>query len=204
MEQNKQKNRGRQTLILLVAVFSLPVVLAILFYSVDGLKPERTTNAGELITPARPLVLEGFVDAQARPFSLQNIQHKWTLVYIGDSSCDSICQEKIYLMRQIRWSQGKEMQRIQRLFIVTDKSGMTDTRAIIEKYPGMFVATADKPVMDKFVAQFEINGISATTTPGRIFIIDPIGNLMMSYGADAPPKGIVSDLIKLLKFSRAG
>lgn len=204
MEENKQTNRGRQTLVLLVVAFSLPIVLAIIFYNIDSLRPEGTTNAGELITPARPLILEGFVDTEGKLFSLENIQHRWTLVYIGDSSCDSICQEKIYLMRQIRWSQGKEMRRIQRLFIVTDESGMTDVKAIIEKYPGMFVATAGKPIMDKFVKQFEINGISASTMPGRIFIIDPIGNLMMRYTADAPPKGIVKDLTRLLKFSRAG
>jgi hypothetical protein len=38
----------------------------------------------------------------------------------------------------------------------------------------------------------------------RVYLIDPLGNLMMWYAADARPKGMLEDLKKLLRLSHVG
>jgi hypothetical protein len=52
----------------------------------------------------------------------------------------------------------------------------------------------------------EFNTAVNTTVPpkGRVYLVDPLGNLMMSYPADMNPKGMQTDLKKLLKNSWAG
>jgi hypothetical protein len=39
---------------------------------------------------------------------------------------------------------------------------------------------------------------------GRVYIVDPLGNLMMSYPSDAGPGDLYDDLRRLLRVSRIG
>jgi cytochrome oxidase Cu insertion factor (SCO1/SenC/PrrC family) len=201
---DKQPNRSRLPVILLAAIFVLPVVLAVLVFNIEDFRPRGMTNHGELVIPARPLHVVGFKRPDGSDFNIEDLKKYWTLVYIGDSKCDEACQEKIYIMRQVRWSQGDEMNRVNRLFIVVDEGGLPNLKALIDKYPGMSVATGNQKHMQAFVDQFELKGKPAAVGAGRLYIVDPLGNLMMSYPADAEPKGILKDLKKLLKVSQIG
>ena len=48
-----------------------------------------------------------------------------------------------------------------------------------------------------------VDGSSAATAE-RVYLIDPLGNLMMSYAPDAKPKGMLEDMKRLLGLSHVG
>ena len=130
-------------------------------------------NYGELIPP-RPV---------AGP--LAPLKGKWVLVTFDAAACDVACEKKLYVVRQVRRAQGKESDRIERLWVVTDAGKpKPELLAAIE---GSHVATG----------QLDFQG-------DAIYLVDPLGNLMMRFPADPDPKKMIKDLQRLLKYSRFG
>ena len=131
------------------------------------------------------------------------LRGKWTLVYIGDAQCDEVCLQNFYKMRQVRLAQNENVRRVQRLFLLTGKEIPEALSTILEKYPGMEVALLSPDQAGATVPLFEVDGLAA---PGseRVYLVDPLGYLMMYYAPDAEPKGMLNDLKKLLKYSRFG
>lgn len=72
------------------------------------------------------------------------------------------------------------------------------------EHPGLITARADDAAGKAFVGVFPDYDNRPVEQAGRIYIVDPLGNLMMSYAADAKPKGLLEDLKKLLKLSHIG
>ena len=101
--------RGRLKLALLALFFAAPFALAWLAWRLDW-APGTTSNYGELITPARPL--------EGAP--LDELRGKWVLVTFDRAACDAYCEQKLYFMRQVRRAQGKDQERVARLWLVTD------------------------------------------------------------------------------------
>jgi hypothetical protein len=167
--------------VLLVGIVCLaPAVFGWLAY-VFHWAPGTTDNYGELLAP----------QALSGP-PLDAARGKWTLVAFDAAACDAHCEKKLYFMRQIRRAQGKEMERVARLWVLTDAGApRTEVLAAIE---GTLVARAG----DAFSRRFPGNPTD------HIYLIDPLGNLMMRYPRDPQPKGMIKDLQRLLKYSRIG
>ena len=132
------------------------------------------SNYGELIPP-RPL---------AAP-ALQALRGKWVLVSFDAPACDAYCERKLYFMRQVRRAQGKEMERVERLWVLTD---------------------AGKP-RSELLAAIEgtrIQGLTPFDGQARehIYLVDPLGNLMMRYPRDPDPSKMIKDLQRLVKYVR--
>jgi cytochrome oxidase Cu insertion factor (SCO1/SenC/PrrC family) len=135
-------------------------------------------NYGELITP-RPL--------SGAPF--EDLRGKWVLVSFDRAACDPYCERKLYYMRQVRSAQGKEQGRIERLWILTDEAApRPELLAAIE---GTRVSKA-KP--EGFGLERE----------DHIYLVDPLGNLMMRFPRDPDPSRMLKDVQRLLKYSRIG
>jgi cytochrome oxidase Cu insertion factor (SCO1/SenC/PrrC family) len=128
-----------------------------------------------------------------------DLRGKWTLAYIGGSRCDAPCRESLYTMRQVRLALGEDMRRVERLLILTDQEGLAELREGLKSYPGMVVATASRAALDDLRRTFDWEAY-----PGSVFVIDPLGNLMMRYDPATEPKGMLKDLERLLKVSRIG
>lgn len=189
--------RGRKQLLLLVAVFFAPLAVAfLLYYGVDGWRPTGSTNHGELIHPARPLPqVQLLTDTDAK-FSNSQFQDKWTVVYVGDGQCDTTCRDALVLMRQTRLALNDNAARVQRLFLVT---GNCCDRAYLQaEHPGLQIARVDDAAGQRLLATFPADAI------GRIYIVDPLGNLMMGYQPAGLARGLLEDLKKLLKLSHIG
>ena len=143
-----------------------------------GWTPGTTGNYGELITP-QPV---------GGP-ALQPLRGKWVMVTFDSGACDAYCEKKLYFMRQVRRAQGKDQERIARLWIVTD-------------------ATAPRP---ELLAAIEGTAISRAIPEGfpgertdHIYLVDPLGNLMMRFPRDPDPSRMLKDLQRLLKYSQFG
>lgn len=196
---------SRQALVLLALMFMAPTFVAWIMHNTgeEGWRPEGTTNQGVLIHPARLLTLpvEIFVGETSLNDHLKGF---WTLVYIGDSDCDAVCRENLYKMRQVRIAQNDKMNRVQRLFIVKTDNVPEELSGFLEQeHPKMAVVTVDAAQMAEISPLFEMDA-KLVVNADRIYVVDPLGNLMMYYEADAAAGGMFKDLKKLLKYSKIG
>jgi hypothetical protein len=193
--------RSRRQLWILVAVFFAPLVLAFfLYYGAGGWHPAGSTSHGELITPPRPLPAVSLAAPAGEPLDAKILRGKWTLLYAGDGRCDTRCREALTLIRQTRLALGDDMARVQRVFLVT--AGCCDLGYLDEQHAGLITAKADDPAGRELLATFPDS--ERLGELGRIYVVDPLGNLMMSYAPHAPRRGLLEDMKKLLKLSHIG
>ncbi|MEW6589641.1 MAG: hypothetical protein AB1418_01245 [Pseudomonadota bacterium] len=183
---------SRSKFLLLIGVFVLPVAAAYLSYF--GWRPSGHTNYGELIT-VTPLQHTAGVTHDGTPFDLKALQGKWIMVHVGPAACDAACTQQLYLMRQLRVAQGREQSRIERLWVLTDATAVD--AALLGEHAGLHVW---RPTNAAFVEQFPAGGDRAA----HIFVVDPLGNLMLRFPEQPDPKGIMKDLKLLLKASQIG
>lgn len=182
----------RSKFLLLIAVFVVPVVAAYLAYF--GWRPAGHTNYGDLLK-VTPLQRTAGATHDGTPFDLGRLQGKWVMVHVGPSNCDAGCVKQLYLMRQIRIAQGKEQSRIERLWVLTD-GGRVDP-SLLQTHAGLHVWRAAD---DAFAEQFPADDARA----GHIYVVDPLGNLMLRFPAQPDAKRMMRDLKLLLKASQIG
>ena len=169
--------KPRTKVALVFAVCAAPFVLGWLAYVFEW-GGGKGANYGELLAPQ---VLG------AEPFP--QLKGRWVLVTLDPGACDAYCERKLYYLRQVRRAQGKEMDRMERLWVVTDAGKpRPELLAAIE---GAHVST-DAALANAF-----------PDTSG-IYLVDPIGNLMMRFPADPDPSKMIKDLQRLLKYSGLG
>lgn len=182
----------RGKFLLLVGLFVLPVVAAYLAYY--GWRPSGHSNYGELI-PVTPLQHTAGRALDGTRLDLQDLRGKWLMVHVGPAACDADCARQLYYMRQTRIAQGREQARIERVWVISD-DGAVDA-ALIREHAGLH---AWRPDDAAFVAQFP----APVSRADHIYLVDPLGNLMLRFPADSEPKRIMKDLKLLLKASQIG
>jgi hypothetical protein len=196
---------SRQALVVLGLIFLAPGFVAwVMHHSGEqGWRPESMTNQGKLVHPARPLTMPADLVAGDRPLNIF-LQGLWTLVYIGDSDCDAVCNENLYKMRQIRTAQNENMKRVQTLYLMQAER-MSDSLAqlVQQEYPNLTIVPVSA-AQAELIAPFFLIEDTVMQGAERVYFVDPLGNLMMYYEAGADPGGMLKDLGKLLKFSRIG
>jgi hypothetical protein len=191
--------RGRRTLLIVAAMFFVPVALAFALYYGQLWRPAGSSSKGELITPARPLKVAGLRQADGGPVDAAVFADKWTLLYIGDGACNADCRNALVFARQSRLSLNNEMTRVQRVFLTTGNCCANDY--LTHEHPGLITLDAASPDAAKLLAQFPAERARS------LFIVDPLGNLMMRHDAGAASqtsKDLLTDLKNLLKLSHIG
>jgi hypothetical protein len=184
--------RSRVTLWLILAISVAPVAASYLLYYFWP--PAHTVNYGELIE-ARALPDAVLTLSDGAPFRLSQLKGKWVLVSVDGGRCDAECEKKLVYMRQLRLTQGKDMDRVERAWLVSDTAA---PRAdAVSGFPGTWVAKA--------AGRGLIESFPAPRTPAdHIYVIDPLGNLMMRFPRDPDTRRLIKDLSRLLKASRVG
>lgn len=183
---------SRSKFLFLIGVFVVPVVAAYLAYF--GWRPSGHTNYGELLK-VTPLQHTAGKALDGAAFNLDALRGKWVMVHVGSARCDAACVRQLYLGRQIRIAQGKEQSRIERLWVLTDAA--TPDATLLQEYPGLRVW---RPAEAAFVAQFP----AVRNRSDHIYLVDPLGNLMLRFPAQVEPKRMMKDLKLLLKASQIG
>jgi hypothetical protein len=184
-EQTAERTaKGRRTLLLLFLICLAPLVAAYVAFYVW--RPTSQTSHGTVISPAQALSIASLQTIDGKPLA-PAMHLKWVLALRAPSSCDEPCKRQLYYMRQMRTMQAADMDRVGRLWVFDD-GGKPDPKLLAE-HSGLLVVNNA--------------GLAGALGPaGQIALIDPRGNLMMRFPENADPKGIVSDLQKLLKYSR--
>ncbi len=180
----EQRRSGRVKLALLAAFFALPVAAGWLVWWLD-LAPGNAGNYGTLLRP-QPVALPGG-DA---------LKGKWVLVQFDGGACSAACERKLYFMRQVRRAQGREMERVARLWLLTD--GVQPAPRLLQAIEGTVVA----PRGGLGAANGAFTAEDSLTD--HIYLVDPLGNLMMRFPKDPEPSRVIKDLQRLLRASSFG
>lgn len=200
-----QERRQRRILIGVALMFFAPLALSFYLYYGKHWHPGGRVNAGELIDPARPLPALALPlaappgDSAAAQTNPQFLKGKWTLLYVQHGRCGDECLRALYDTRQVRLALDREMHRVQRVFI--GDGDCCDLQQLLAAHPDLIAiraGSADEPLLASLPQQ------SGSIDPHRVYLIDPLGNLMMFYPADAKPKGMLEDMKRLLRLSSIG
>jgi len=177
---------------LVLALTMAPVAASYLLYYFW--QPEGRVNYGELIKP-RALPDPALTLADGTPFRLSQLRGKWLLVSIDPGRCDESCNRKLLYMRQLRLTQGKNTERVERVWLISDNA--VPRAEVAAQYEGTWLVRADgADLLKQFPAQARV--------VDHIYLIDPLGNLMLRFPRDADPRLMIRDLSRLLKASQIG
>ncbi|WP_301236382.1 SCO family protein [Pandoraea cepalis] len=192
-----QRRRARRMLVLLFVVCAAPAVAAYLMYYV--FKPQGGTSAyGKLIEPQRPLpALVARDDETGQTLPLSSLKGKWLMISADTAACDENCVSKLFYMRQIRVLQGNERTRVETLWLVTDAAPVP--QKIDSAYPDTRRLRVDPAALAAWLPTQD-----GTRVSDHIYLVDPLGNLMMAFPKHADPSKIKRDLSRLLKWSGTG
>ena len=186
---------GRWKMIAVLLVCAAPVIASYLTYYV--IRPEGRRNFGELVTPQRPLPAIATVDLNGKAGELQALKNQWLLISVASADCDASCQQRLYFQRQLRESLGKEKVRVDWVWLVTD-AALVDARL----KPALTEATVLRVPADTLLQW--LPPASSQRVEDHLYVVDPLGNLMMRFPANMDAAGAAKakrDLDRLLRAS---
>jgi cytochrome oxidase Cu insertion factor (SCO1/SenC/PrrC family) len=193
-------NKNQFIVIIMALIFIAPLVVVMLMYRYDW--HPGSYSYGELIKPIIKINVPDHFE-NANNYSKESettglMKDKWSLVYLTNE-CKSVCENRLYDLRQIHVSFDKDIPRVQRILITSDKN----INKIHEKYPDLIIL--NKPLEDvaKLALQFDRSEFKAINSE-NVYVVDPMSNLMMVYNNKIKPQEIRKDIVRLLKYSWAG
>lgn len=191
----QRTKQGRWKMIVVMAVCAAPVIASYLTYYV--IRPEGRRNFGELIDPQRPTPDLAAAALDGKPARLRQLKGQWLLVSVSGGSCDAACQKHLYLQRQVRESLGKEKERVDWVWLVTDDAAVPDA---------LKPALKDATVLRVPAAQLGqwLVPAAGQKLQSHLYVVDPMGNWMMRFPPGLDNEGAVKakrDLERLLRAS---
>lgn len=188
--------RSRRQLLLVAALFLGPLLVAALLYygNFSGL-PIGRTNHGRLLEPIVNLndtLGQGLLSA----LTAGETDNLWVLIYVDTGECGDSCREALYRLRQSRLMLGNEMSRLKRVFL----HGATapDSLFLEQQHRGLIT------IIDRNLGRFLRAKRPQELPAGGLYLIDPLGNLVLYFAAELAPGDMVDDIKHLLELSRIG
>ncbi len=194
------KNRNPYTVWFVVLSFIAPVALAyVMFFFVDI---KSFSNHGEILNPIVHISDFALKDDNGEIIPQEKLTYKWRLISFLGKDCDQRCAKRLYDTRQIHKSLGKNQNRLYRMFVHLEPAGDTFTKLIANTHADAIQVNAELKDIVKALNNNVHN--DAGITNNEIYIMDPMGNVMMRFTQEQENKDILSDLRKLLKASQIG
>jgi hypothetical protein len=189
VSSNSELTTARVKLVLLLLLLGSPFLAAyVAFYF---WKPHGSVNYGELM-PTKPVPLAGLEDVSAGAGSA--IKDKWVLLTVDSGQCGAACAEKLYVMRQVRATQGKYLERIARAYLIDDNS--VPGNELMRQFEGTAVLRASPAALRALPASGDLHA--------HIYLVDPLNNLVLRYPPKPDTKGMIKDLTRLMAVSKLG
>ncbi len=188
-------NTKQLQIIAIAALFLVPVIVAWFLYSgragldsgpdAHGVLAEPPVELGDIELPPG-----GDAGVEAR------LTGRWTFLYLERDPCGTACEEALVRMRQVRLALGKDASRVQRVFLPTVED--QDYDRATQAFPGMVVLPAGTPGRSELIERI------GARQPGEVLLVDPLGNLILSYPPGLDPDGLFRDAKHLLRLSKIG
>ena len=193
--------RRRLQLVGLAALFMGPLALSALLYFGSGLRPSGHVQHGELLDPARPLPAVALAAAAGGVTGADFLRHRWSLLTVARGDCEVHCLAALATTRVARIALDQDAPRVQRVLLADAPCCEATWRAGAES--GLVTAWLDSPAGRELLAALATPG-APRTEPGRIYLVAPLGNFVMSYPPGTDPKDLLKDLGRLLRLSQIG
>jgi len=215
--QDTTRSKLKLTALLLIAV--VPITMATFAFraAVDSGGLFSTVNRGNLILPPLDVVALDIRDEQTGALRIRSFEDRiaeldpdnyspdpWTLVMVNTSACDADCRERVHYLRQMHVRLNREMPRVQRYYLHAGSSPMAadDRSFFLEEFPGMVIAMGQRDLIQRNLLDggVEIN----LGDDNYIFVVDPVGNVMMYYDSSHSTQDIMTDVQRMLQNSSLG
>jgi hypothetical protein len=191
--------RGRAIMLLLLLIVALPTIIALVLVK-SGWRPVgKDLSHGELLRPSRPLPELVLQDAAGHPAPTRALRGKWLLMLIEGRDCQESCRANLYKMQQVRLAQGKDMRRVERVVVLPESVSLETATVLGRDYPGLAVYRGSASAVSALTAVLHSTPLNQA---GELLIVDPLGNVVLRYGANADATGIHKDLARLLRLSQ--
>ena len=188
--------RNPYTIWFVVLAFVAPVALAYIMYFTGAIK--SYTNHGEILKPLVDISTFELKDSSGKTIDREKFTQQWVLIFFVGSECDEQCNARLYDSRQVHKSLGEDQERVDRMIIHLDTPSASLTKLIEDEYPKAINVYGDEQKISAVI------GKNAQLRNNVIYIMDPIGNVMMRFTHDQSKKDLKADLKKLLKVSQIG
>lgn len=194
-EAKTSKASSRVKLVLLGLVCIAPVVASYLTYYV--IRPDGRRNNGDLIDPQQPIPPLLAVALSGEQQNLQSLKGQWLLISTDGGACNPACQQNLYFARQLRESMGKDSDRVDRVWLVSDDAPIN---------PSLDAALSKATVLRIPESQLKtwLQAGPGEALSAHLYLVDPLGNWMMRFPAHMDIQGAGKakrDLERLLKAS---
>lgn len=193
--QARRTRSGRLKMLLVLLACASPVIASYFTYFV--IRPEGRSNYAALVEPPRPMPALALRTLDGHAVAADALKGQWLLVVAGSGDCDAECQKLLYLQRQLREMTGRERERIDKLWLLTDdRPPPAALRQAMLEAGGAQVLRADAAQLAQWLqpAPGESQG-------AHLYIVDPMGNWMMRAPARPDPYKLKRDLERLLRAS---
>ena len=191
----QQVAAGRWKMLAVLLVCAAPVIASYVTYYF--IRPETRRVFGELVDPQRPLPdVQGVSLAGAR-VSLRSLKGQWLLVSVSGGACDDVCQRHLYLQRQVRESLGKDKDRVDRVWLVSDDAAVPP--ALLTALRDATVLRVEPQALNRWLAPAAGHAVAE-----HLYLVDPLGNWMMRFPASLDVAGAAKlkrDLERVLRAS---
>jgi cytochrome oxidase Cu insertion factor (SCO1/SenC/PrrC family) len=198
LKARAERNRNPYTLWFVVLSFLAPVVLAYAVFFFGNVS--SFSNKGELLNPVIDIDSLRLTDNTGNVMQREEItRHKWHMIYFAGPDCNEACNKTLYNMRQINKAVGKNAPRLRHLLVHMAPADASFRKLISSEYPAAEHANADRATIAA-----ALKAVSPQLDENEIYLMDPLGNIMMRFTRDQPPQDIIHDLNKLFKVSQIG
>ena len=184
---------GRWKMLAVLLVCAAPVLASYFTYYV--IRPEGRRNYGELIDPQRPLPALAAMATDGERVDLPTLKGQWLLVSVAGGACDALCQQHLYFQRQLRESLGREKDRLDRVWLVSDEAPIP---------AALNTALHEATVLRVSGLEPWLQAAEGHKLADHLYVVDPIGNWMMRFPANMDAAGAARakrDLERVLRAS---
>jgi len=190
----------RTSLLIIAALFLLPLLLAWFMYSgAIEYQPSSTRNFGQLVEPPLPMAWDDtvLIPTVIEPESgaAQVFSNHWIILYVVPDPCLEPCFTEVSALRQIHRASGRHQDRIRIALLMQDLNPSELESSLRNTYSKFYLINDPSGKLDARLEQ-------AAGGEGSAYLIDPLGNIMMFYASGADPNHLKKDLNRLLTWSK--
>jgi hypothetical protein len=196
VDAQRRTRFGRWQLFLVLLACAAPVIASYFTYYV--IRPEGRTNHGTLVLPPRPWPAQlTLTDLQGQAVPLAALKGQWLLVVAAPAACSAACEKMLYVQRQLREMTGRERDRIDKVWLVTD-AGAIDAKllAAVTSAPATRVLRVDGAAAASW-----LQAGAGSALEGHLYVVDPRGDWMLRSPVDLQPPKFKRDIDRLLRAS---
>ena len=190
----------RVTLLVILALFTLPLALAWMMNSGSiHYQSTATVNLGRLVSPVVPLEWSS-VEPVANDSATAGLNGFWVILYAVPPICNAECLEAVKELRQVHRASGKDQNRIKIALLVEPSISENQIKELLAIEPGFKLVEDSSRRIKGTLAQAD----DPSFTQGgqsTIYLVDPLANIMMTYNGKSSPNRLSKDLKRLLTWS---